>query len=179
MVNISSEILKTLPVSGGSMLPLIHQGDRIFFLSCQPDTIKMGDILVFAYGGKTVVHRVVRIKFVKKKIQILQKGDASPVFFWMEPDHVLGKVIGIQTERGYIPLQSATACFLNRLSGFLGLVWTYFQPRPDSVRDGPESGPQPVKLVGIKRGLFIILKGMVWTVSQAIIIIGGKRASPI
>ena len=161
------------------MQPLIRQGDRIFFLSCLPEAIKMGDILVFICGGKTIVHRVVRIKFEKKKIQILQKGDSSPVFFWVEPDHVLGKVIGVQTVRGYIPLLSGTARFLNRLSGLIGLVWTYLQPLPEGARDSPESGIQPVKLSVIKRGLYTILKGMGWAVSQAIFFLGGKRASPI
>jgi len=46
-------------VRGHSMEPLLHTGDLVFLSRKPPAEIRVGDIIVYRWGGSYVIHRVV------------------------------------------------------------------------------------------------------------------------
>jgi len=69
-----------LPVRGSSMLPLLHERDRIL-VSHQLSGVKRGDILVFQQGDGLVAHRVVSItRSHGSKCVYQTKGDNCTTF---------------------------------------------------------------------------------------------------
>lgn len=66
-----SEVLSAV-VSGGSMYPLLHNGDRVIAIPNQ--FLSLGDVVIFKSEGFVRTHRIVRIN----KDQIWTKGDNVP-----------------------------------------------------------------------------------------------------
>ncbi len=92
-------------VSSESMEPTLHVGDLIIVKKVDPNTLKVGDIIVF-YVPKDqqkepidfpIVHRIVQVIKNSSGIYFKTKGDNnSMVDYWTIPeDHVIGKVIFI------------------------------------------------------------------------------------
>jgi signal peptidase I len=117
-----------LPVTGISMLPLLHEGDKIL-ISHAFSSVRKGDILIFQKPDGLVAHRVVRI--IKKPNQpnnYLTKGDNctyfdTPLF---EPE-VLGKVNSIRKNGREYLLTTPGWQFLNSILAachlFLGTLF--------------------------------------------------------
>ncbi|MHA1581757.1 MAG: signal peptidase I [Candidatus Baldrarchaeia archaeon] len=94
-------------VEGVSMQPTLHEGDILIVKGVDPEDIKIGDIIVFESSestphispNRTVVHRVIDIKYDEKQGQYLYltKGDnnkTNPIpDGWVPYKDVYGKVI--------------------------------------------------------------------------------------
>lgn len=66
-------------IGSGSMTPNINKGDVVIVKTMKKENdykeIKKGDVLVYDYDGKIIVHRVVEIKKLNEKTYYLTKGD--------------------------------------------------------------------------------------------------------
>jgi len=105
-------------VEGVSMQPTLHEGDILIVKGVDPEDIKIGDIIVFESSestphilpNRTVVHRVIDIKYDEKQGQYLYltKGDnneTNPIpDGWVPYKDVYGKVIFIIPRVGIISL---------------------------------------------------------------------------
>ncbi|MFQ5574902.1 MAG: signal peptidase I [Terriglobia bacterium] len=85
-------------VLGGSMYPIIRNGEIIEVASAVVQEIRLGDVLLFrTNGGRMVAHRVVSAHGRKARRQFLTKGDILPR---LDPpvlaDQVVGRVVGIE-----------------------------------------------------------------------------------
>jgi signal peptidase len=92
-------------ISSGSMEPTIDVGDIAITAEVPIDTIRMGDIIGFRLGHRTVVvHRVVEIKEEGKSISFTTKGDANsdPDSDPVLPDNVVGKVVFVAPKIGWV-----------------------------------------------------------------------------
>ena len=66
-------------VRGGSMKPLLHEGDIIFVIRKNPNEIKVGDIIVYrSVRGHLIIHRVVKVLNVSGHLEYVTKGDNNP-----------------------------------------------------------------------------------------------------
>lgn len=77
----------TITVSGTSMHPTMHEGDKVTIRGS--DTYAVGDILVFTYKGELLIHRLLKID----KNKYFCKGDNSFRLEDVTPDCIAGKVI--------------------------------------------------------------------------------------
>ena len=65
-------------VASESMSPKIDKGDAVVYKKIKNDSdIKVGDILVFKQGDKTIIHRLVEKKIEDNTIYYVTKGDAN------------------------------------------------------------------------------------------------------
>jgi signal peptidase len=90
-----------LPAEGNSMFPFIQAGDICRFVSCDPLTLKKGDIVLFqTAAGHFVAHRLHRILSAGDQPRYICKGDTN--LGTDEPvgqDRILGKLDAIQTNK--------------------------------------------------------------------------------
>jgi len=74
---------------GISMLPAIHPGD-VVIIDTKPDSIQIGDVIIYKYGDKLIGHRVIAIV----QEGYITKGDNNPYPDNLVPkDAVIGKVV--------------------------------------------------------------------------------------
>lgn len=64
-----------LKLLGDSMAPAIKSGHTITVESCDPEAVRIGDIVVFKMGKSLVVHRVTEIRHNHKELKFLTKSD--------------------------------------------------------------------------------------------------------
>jgi len=84
------KIMKELPAEGKSMYPLVKTGDKIHIRFCRPETLKIGDIVVFRRGDITIVHRLL------KKLGtgvFLEKGDFQIKGLPINSNRIFGKAL--------------------------------------------------------------------------------------
>jgi len=105
-------------VEGVSMEPTLHEGDILIVKGVHPKDIEIGDIIVFESSestphilpNKTVVHRVIDIKYDEERNQYLYltKGDnnkTNPIpDGWVPDEDVYGVVIFIIPRVGVVSL---------------------------------------------------------------------------
>jgi signal peptidase len=111
-------------ISSGSMEPVLHRGDIILWHPADPDTVRVGDVIVYqsyADPTKTVTHRVVDIDHKEGNTYFTTKGDAND---WTdqkgphvpEPligeDHFRGKILSVAQRPLSIPLVGETWFFI-------------------------------------------------------------------
>lgn len=87
-----------LQASGGSMYPLLQNGDLIWFAYVNPEHLFLGDILVCVQKEEkpVMVHRLVEKRMQQGRMCWFTKGDACPGKNTDAPVHaedILGKVI--------------------------------------------------------------------------------------
>ena len=66
----------------GSMEPTFHRGDLLFLTNCEPEDIKVGDIIAFKIQGRDIpiVHRVLKLHEKEDgTVKFLTKGDNNSV----------------------------------------------------------------------------------------------------
>jgi hypothetical protein len=89
-----------IEATGGSMLPLIHPGDRLLVgFGAHPAV--QGDVILFRHGGLIVAHRVVGVRSRDGVRRVIAKGDKEP--FATEdvaPSDLLGIVRAIDRGTG-------------------------------------------------------------------------------
>jgi signal peptidase I len=94
------------PVEGGSMWPLIREGD-VAVIAHGETTLRRGEVLAFRRAGQVVIHRLERRLDGGR---LITAGDAHS--FADEPvpsGDMLGRVVAIQTPTGQFSLTSHTA----------------------------------------------------------------------
>jgi hypothetical protein len=72
----STRAREWVDASGSSMHPLIHPGDKLL-VEFGTDLPRLGEIVVFADGGRVVAHRLVRRRRSVAGVQLLTRGDAT------------------------------------------------------------------------------------------------------
>lgn len=86
-------------VEGKSMFPLLREGDVVFIKKVGSRDIKVGDIIVYEYNGKYIIHRVIEVIHYNNRVYYVTKGDNNPIADpYYKPgvpySKVKGKVIG-------------------------------------------------------------------------------------
>lgn len=64
-----------ISIGSNSMAPVINKGDAVLYKKVDSEEIKVGDVLVFRYDGKIIVHRVIDIEEHNKEKVYYTKGD--------------------------------------------------------------------------------------------------------
>jgi len=93
--------------AGWSMYPFIKSGDKIIVKSVPLERLHVGDIILFNSEGKTVCHRIIRIKRERGGLVVMSRGDSQ--FGKGESvtkDMVLGKVIGLYKGKRVVNLET-------------------------------------------------------------------------
>lgn len=67
--------IKPIAIATGSMTPAINIGDVAIIKKCNPNNLKVGDIIEYQMPDFTVVHRIVEIKQENGKFYFTTKGD--------------------------------------------------------------------------------------------------------
>jgi signal peptidase len=97
-----------LAVESESMEPTLYRGDLIILQSVDPNTLQVGDIIVFDFGSLDVpvVHRIIHIENTSGYLEFTTMGDNNP---GPDPEEriagdIHGKVIGSVRYFGYVTL---------------------------------------------------------------------------
>ena len=105
LLNLTGNIMFAV-VEGKSMEPLLQTGDLVLVVKASPNSIHVGDIVVYKRpGGELVIHRVLKIDKVGNEYMYFIKGDNNPLpdgdipYSW-----ILGKVAGIDGNVFKVPV---------------------------------------------------------------------------
>ncbi|MEJ2303538.1 MAG: signal peptidase I [Anaerolineales bacterium] len=71
--------VRTFLIRGGSMEPVLEAGDVVIVQPSDPGQIQTGDIILFNYSEKWVMHRVIEIRHSSGALEFITKGDANKV----------------------------------------------------------------------------------------------------
>jgi hypothetical protein len=98
-------------VRGGSMAPLLKDGDRVAIARAR--LYLPGDVVAFRAGdGRIVVHRLLGYRLHRGRLACVARGDAAAVSDPPFPlDLVLGRVSRVVSHPGPAPLVSLAARF--------------------------------------------------------------------
>ncbi|MFI5350571.1 MAG: hypothetical protein ACHQ2Z_13575 [Elusimicrobiota bacterium] len=123
-----------LIVSGASMGYLFGSGDRVRFSSVEPESLRLGDIIVFLHpepGRLFLIHRLV-----------WKTGSGERLRFWTKPDaafhldaplsrvNVVGRVTAFEPSGGrWIELDSAGARAKHVLIGLFSNIFFRYEPK--------------------------------------------------
>ncbi|MEW6606440.1 MAG: signal peptidase I [bacterium] len=105
-------------VKGKSMEPAIMENSNVIVEKAHPFSIKRGDVVVFKWGKKIIIHRIIGIHKIHKDLFFVEKGDNLPFISIFPQEALIGKVCGVEN-REVINLYSKN--FVNTY-----LVLTYF-----------------------------------------------------
>jgi signal peptidase I len=102
---------------GGSMRPLIRNGEVVLVKQVNPQDVKLGDALLFVNeSGKAVLHRVIKIKKSTQKLSFMMQGDhSSRPDGWMSEKLILGKLMMVERNGAQIWMDQPLMRFLGRL----------------------------------------------------------------
>jgi hypothetical protein len=110
------------PVAGASMSPTLEDGDRVVVEHVAPGEIRVGDIVVAAWRGALVIHRVLVIRRVPDHCEFVLKGDRSVSYEVISEQDALGRVTDGQREGRSLGLSNPALRRLGRLIGRVGAV---------------------------------------------------------
>lgn len=111
---------------GSSMLPSIKSGDVISVQSAEPQTIIVGDVILYSQNERLYAHRVIHKERVEGTDLIMTKGDYLPSSASYVNDYeILGKVVSIERRRHVIQLDTPFQLMRGR---FLALAFFWFSP---------------------------------------------------
>ena len=97
--------IQTFLISGTSMEPNYQEGDIVIIKDCDPDQIKIGDIILFNDSSNFVMHRVIGILDSAEDLEFITKGDANNVLDKpISGEAVKGKAVYRIPKIGWIPL---------------------------------------------------------------------------
>ncbi|HOM67878.1 MAG TPA: signal peptidase I [Brevefilum fermentans] len=111
---------------GGSMDPLIRDGDTLFLAPADPSRIKFGDVVFFVNGGgKPLIHRVIKTQKRGKDRWLLIRGDrANNVDGYFPPSEIFGRVIAVERVGQQIRADQPVYKFLGRLAAWRSRVFS-------------------------------------------------------
>jgi len=114
----------TVSFAGTSMLPTIAPGVSVR-MRCTDDVVT-NDVIVFVYLDQVVVHRLIR----RSRNQWVTRGDAHvvPDMPSADPGAVVGKIVGLETAEGMVPLGAAPRSAMRTLALALVRVSSIFGP---------------------------------------------------
>lgn len=104
---------------GGSMCPLIRDGDILEVQPIEVAEVRLGDVIFFqGHRGNMLAHRLVhKTQAENGETTLIAKGDAASQFDQpVRPDQLFGKVISIERRQKRVELDS-------RLIKLMGLLW--------------------------------------------------------
>lgn len=136
LVRLASEqgFASSFKVTGSSMMPFIHSGDKVLMTPIEKGDIRRGDVLAFVLGEDChmLIHRVVKLS----ENNFLCKGDnqAQNLDGWISCDDVIGKVteirrngkvvkLGLGAEKGLIAKLSFHDHLIPIVSGLRRMKW--------------------------------------------------------
>lgn len=117
-----------LPVLSGSMLPLLHIGDKVLVQSVEPSIIRTGDIIVFKELDKFIVHRVIKT-YKNERVYFLQKGDNSMAAEIVQSENLIGMVTLLRKKNKLICLNHGSWKIFNYFLIFFSYSTYYLKPR--------------------------------------------------
>lgn len=96
-------------VESGSMEPVLYRGDLVIVRAVDPETLEVGDIIIFNVSvvDVPVVHRIIEIELVNGTLRFTTKGDNNHSADWWDPiaaNSIIAKVIGTVRYLGFIAL---------------------------------------------------------------------------
>lgn len=118
----------TFRAPGGSMTPFIRHRDAVLIRLCKAEEVTFGDILLYErlnsrhrntssrskLESRKVIHRFLWGKKIGAQKVLITKGDANPSYDQsVQPEHVLGKVVGVEKKEWKIGLDTKTGRPLN------------------------------------------------------------------
>ena len=96
-----------LRVHGTSMLPWVRPRDIVLVRRATLDSVRCGDLVLFARNAQLFLHRVIEKKRFAGSLQVLAKGDAHPhPDVAVGQDEFLGRVVRIHRGRRGVELDS-------------------------------------------------------------------------
>jgi len=81
---------------GQSMWPFLKSGEKLIVKETRPNSLKLGDIILFRQAEKLVCHRLVKRSSVNGKVVLYARGEHN--FFHNDPveeEMLVGRVVGI------------------------------------------------------------------------------------
>ena len=122
-------------VRGGSMWPLIRNGDRVLLRRVREEQLERGDIFCFSTPRRWVVHRLIaRLREARGEVRLLTRGDANWCSFESTaPDQVQGRVVAIRRAGRERRLGSPTDRLTGAFCTILSMVLWRVHP---SLRSG-------------------------------------------
>lgn len=104
---------------GGSMRPLIRDGDILEIQPIEVAEVRVGDVIFFrGHRGNMLAHRLVRRTQAENgETTLIAKGDSASRFDRpVRPDQLFGKVVSIERQGKRVDLDSG-------LIKLMGLLW--------------------------------------------------------
>jgi hypothetical protein len=143
-------------VLGGSMGPLLENGDTVLITLCSAEEIREGDLAVFGEFGRLLAHRILKRSASPRGTLFLEKGDGTPWGRWLGPEKLRGRVQAVRGRGKYLDLEKPAWRRWNRWAARTGYgymrISAFFLK---GLRGGRSSG----EVLGPFRGYGLLLKG--------------------
>ncbi len=152
------------PVSGNSMAPLIHPGDRVLVVSIPVDRVRLGDIIVFKRNGDLIVHRVLKKLRAADNVRFMEKGDGTHISGLAGGDTIVGRVNMIKGKVKRLNLNSP----LSRLTSLILSLWFRFSSSAvyrlecSGIRAISQTGRVLAPLILVTSNILVRLCFLVW-----------------
>jgi hypothetical protein len=156
-----------IPISGNSMWPAIHHGDRVLVAhGCAG--VRRGDVLVFRRDGQLIAHRVMRITGGDADPTFVTKGDNAPQFDPpLSADEIVGRVLAVERDGQHMSLDTPAWRALGWLAAVGTLAWTRLYGWGWELKQRG-LGPQPNRVTAaLRRGALAALSHL-FNAAQAI-----------
>ena len=118
-------------VSSGSMRPLLRVGDCVRVEPTQAGTLRPGEIAAFETPQGLTVHRLLLSTYEYGTLRLLQMGDAGPVWSWLDPQQVVGRVVAVQRGSRELNLRLPIARWWGNLAAYAR--YQYYLKRTSSL----------------------------------------------
>ena len=140
----------TISISGHSMVPAIHDGDRVLVAhGCAG--VRRGDVVVFRLDGLLIAHRVLDIKGGGDGKKFVTKGDnAGQVDPHVSPREIVGQELAIERDGRHISLQTFPWRALGWSIAVGTLAWTGVYRCSQALKQ-LLLGPQPNRVTATLR----------------------------
>ena len=152
-------------VASGSMRPALLQGDIVVVRRYAPSASpRAGDIVLFYFGERWIVHRIVGKTTVDGQLFFWQKGDDEHHSVMTPAAAVAGRVVAIENDGGRVDLDTRRQRIVNRsfgaaLAAMDRLLRGYHGMRKGgSVRGGRTSGRRVMGSGCFRKSRTIVVK---------------------